>query len=226
MRMQQHAASAAPSSDGSAPMLDAVAGCARASRCCARSGCTDRSRIADLLAPVHAQARPVAAGASHRPRQPRGRLSGKVGGRDRADPRRRVGQSRPLCAPNSPISTGSATATRPADRPTSCSRPERRSNASRGCATTASRRWSSPPISPTGSCRRWWRPRTGSIRAVLYRRPNIGAVSDAVVQIRAGSMGTLVPTGLDAPVQARARAGARARMSPCWSTSITCRAST
>jgi KDO2-lipid IV(A) lauroyltransferase len=34
---------------------------------------------------------------------------------------------------------------------------------------------------------------------VLYRRPNIGAVSDAIIQIRKGSMGTLVPTGLDAP---------------------------
>jgi Kdo2-lipid IVA lauroyltransferase/acyltransferase len=36
---------------------------------------------------------------------------------------------------------------------------------------------------------------------VLYRRPNIGAFSDAVIRIRKGSMGTLVPTGLDAPVK-------------------------
>jgi len=36
---------------------------------------------------------------------------------------------------------------------------------------------------------------------VLYRRPNMGAVSDAVIRIRQGSMGTLVPTGLDAPVR-------------------------
>jgi Kdo2-lipid IVA lauroyltransferase/acyltransferase len=34
---------------------------------------------------------------------------------------------------------------------------------------------------------------------VLFRRPNIGAVSDAVLAIRAGTMGTLVPTSLDAP---------------------------
>jgi KDO2-lipid IV(A) lauroyltransferase len=34
---------------------------------------------------------------------------------------------------------------------------------------------------------------------VLYRRPNISAISDAIIQIRKGSMGTLVPTGLDAP---------------------------
>jgi len=36
---------------------------------------------------------------------------------------------------------------------------------------------------------------------VLYREPNIGAVSDAIIQIRKGSMGTLVPTGLDAPIK-------------------------
>ena len=36
---------------------------------------------------------------------------------------------------------------------------------------------------------------------VLYRRPNIGAVSDAIIQLRKGSMGTLVPTGLDAPLK-------------------------
>jgi Kdo2-lipid IVA lauroyltransferase/acyltransferase len=34
---------------------------------------------------------------------------------------------------------------------------------------------------------------------VLYRRPNIGAVSDAIIKLRKGSMGNLVPTGLDAP---------------------------
>jgi KDO2-lipid IV(A) lauroyltransferase len=36
---------------------------------------------------------------------------------------------------------------------------------------------------------------------VLYRRPNLGAVADAVIKIRAGSMGSLVPTGLDAPLK-------------------------
>src|SRR4029077_6754348 len=34
---------------------------------------------------------------------------------------------------------------------------------------------------------------------VLYRRPNIGAVSDAIIKLRKGIMGSLVPTGLDAP---------------------------
>jgi Kdo2-lipid IVA lauroyltransferase/acyltransferase len=36
---------------------------------------------------------------------------------------------------------------------------------------------------------------------VLYRRPNIGAISDAVIRLREGSMGNLVATGLDAPMQ-------------------------
>jgi KDO2-lipid IV(A) lauroyltransferase len=36
---------------------------------------------------------------------------------------------------------------------------------------------------------------------VLYRRPNIGAISDAIIQLRRGSMGNLVATGLDAPMQ-------------------------
>ncbi len=37
--------------------------------------------------------------------------------------------------------------------------------------------------------------------AVLYRRPNIRAISDAVVKMRAGCMGTLIPSGIDAPVR-------------------------
>jgi KDO2-lipid IV(A) lauroyltransferase len=37
--------------------------------------------------------------------------------------------------------------------------------------------------------------------AVLYRRPNIAAVSDAIVKLRANVMGRLIPTGLDAPVR-------------------------
>ncbi|MFL6798409.1 MAG: lipid A biosynthesis lauroyl acyltransferase [Xanthobacteraceae bacterium] len=36
---------------------------------------------------------------------------------------------------------------------------------------------------------------------VLYRRLNIGAASDAVIRLREGSMGTLVPASLDAPVK-------------------------
>src|SRR5262249_35574376 len=36
---------------------------------------------------------------------------------------------------------------------------------------------------------------------VLYRRPNIGAIADAVVAVRAGCMGNLIATGLDAPVR-------------------------
>ena len=43
--------------------------------------------------------------------------------------------------------------------------------------------------------------RHGLDTALLFRRPNIRAVSDAVLKVRAGSMGTLVATGLDAPVR-------------------------
>jgi Kdo2-lipid IVA lauroyltransferase/acyltransferase len=35
--------------------------------------------------------------------------------------------------------------------------------------------------------------------AVLFRRPNLSAVADAIVELRAGSMGTLVAGGPDAP---------------------------
>jgi KDO2-lipid IV(A) lauroyltransferase len=35
----------------------------------------------------------------------------------------------------------------------------------------------------------------------LYRRPNVGAIADAVIAIREGSMGTLVPTDMDAPIR-------------------------
>ena len=36
---------------------------------------------------------------------------------------------------------------------------------------------------------------------ILYRRPNIGAIADAVIAIRQNSMGTMVPTSLDAPIK-------------------------
>jgi len=36
---------------------------------------------------------------------------------------------------------------------------------------------------------------------LLYRRPNIGGIADAVIAMRAGCMGNLIPTGLDAPVR-------------------------
>jgi Kdo2-lipid IVA lauroyltransferase/acyltransferase len=41
----------------------------------------------------------------------------------------------------------------------------------------------------------------GADSAVLYRRPNITAISDAVIKLRAGVMGPMIPTGLDAPVR-------------------------
>ena len=41
----------------------------------------------------------------------------------------------------------------------------------------------------------------GADTAVLYRRPNIAAVSDAVIKMRAGVMGQMIPTNLSAPVR-------------------------
>jgi len=41
-----------------------------------------------------------------------------------------------------------------------------------------------------------------NVRAnLLYRRPNVSGVADAVIKMRAGCMGNLIPTGLDAPVR-------------------------
>ena len=41
----------------------------------------------------------------------------------------------------------------------------------------------------------------GNRSAVLYRRPNISAISDLVIKLREPLMGDLIPTGLDAPVK-------------------------
>jgi Kdo2-lipid IVA lauroyltransferase/acyltransferase len=41
----------------------------------------------------------------------------------------------------------------------------------------------------------------GANSAILYRRPNITAISDAVIKMRAGVMGQLIPTNLSAPVR-------------------------
>jgi KDO2-lipid IV(A) lauroyltransferase len=50
--------------------------------------------------------------------------------------------------------------------------------------------------------------RAGLESAVLYRAPNVRAVADAVLEIRKGCMGTLIPSGFDAPIRL---AGALAR---------------
>ena len=41
----------------------------------------------------------------------------------------------------------------------------------------------------------------GMDTTVLYRRPNVPAISDAVIAMRSGCMGTLIPTSMDAPVK-------------------------
>ena len=41
----------------------------------------------------------------------------------------------------------------------------------------------------------------GMDTTVLYRRPNVPAISDAVIEMRSSCMGTLIPTSMDAPVK-------------------------
>ena len=41
----------------------------------------------------------------------------------------------------------------------------------------------------------------GAQSAVLFRRPNIGAVADTIIKLREPLMGELIPTSLDAPVK-------------------------
>ena len=55
-------------------------------------------RMADFAGGIHAHARPAIEGASDRPRQPRERLSGKIGRRDRRNTAWRLGQSRARCS--------------------------------------------------------------------------------------------------------------------------------
>ena len=61
---------------------------------------------------------------------------------------------------------------------------------------------------------------TGMKSAVLFRRPNIKTVSDAIVKLRTPLMGELVPTTLDAPVKLARRLKLES-MSACWPISIT-----
>jgi KDO2-lipid IV(A) lauroyltransferase len=43
--------------------------------------------------------------------------------------------------------------------------------------------------------------RLGIDATVLYRPPSVRAIADAVIKIRAGCMGTLIPSGFDAPLR-------------------------
>ena len=121
---------------------------------------------------------------------------------DRDDPRRRMGEPRPR--------RRRVRASRPHDGARLRARRRRRRDlrpalvrslpmrsATRGKPTI----WSSRRISPTGKCRRSRPPHYNVKSNLLFRRPNIGAISDAVIAMRAGCMGNLIPTGLDAPVQ-------------------------
>ena len=71
----------------------------------------------------------------------------------------------------------------------------------------------------------WELPALGAVAhgldcAILFRRPNSESADRAIERIRAVKMGTLIPAGREAPLQARARPCRTASTSPCWSTSI------
>jgi hypothetical protein len=63
--------------------------------------------------------------------------------------------------------------------------------------------------------------------AVVYRRPNLGALADAIIPLRAGNMGELIPSDRAAPRRCGPRApSSAARTSACRSTSISPKGST
>ena len=65
----------------------------------------------------------------------------------------------------------------------------------------------------------------GANTAILYRRPNIRAISDLVVKLRTPLMGQLIPTSLDAPLRLGRLLHSPECTSACWLISITPRAS-
>ena len=77
----------------------------------ARSGCSIRNVMANVGGAADADGRPVAAGASHRPRQSRRGISGEIARRDRDRSCAASGTISAASAPSSPISTGCGTTT-------------------------------------------------------------------------------------------------------------------
>ena len=176
--------------------------------------------------PADATCRPLAAGASHRPRQPRCRVPGKIAGRDREDPARRHGTISAASPPSSPISTGwgarprAARAGRHRSSTNGRIRPVH-GDARRRQAGAVLRR----PSRQLGIARAGGRVATSSTARCSTGRPTSAPSADAIVEIRAGCMGTLIPSGFDAPIRLARGLGARRAMSACWSISTTCAAS-
>ena len=102
-------------------------------------------------------------------------------------------------APSSPTSTGCGTTIPRTARPAASWIPTRPRRLRFGCATTASRRSSSPRIWRTGSSPRSARTPTASTPPCSIAGPNVAAISDAVIGMREGCMGTLIPTSTGAP---------------------------
>ena len=140
---------------------------------------TDRKRMADFAGARHAHGRPVAQGAPDRPRQPRRRVPGKI---RRPRSKRSCAASGTISAvsrPSSPISTACDLEPDPEAEGDIIYTPE-----------TSERfqqlaRDGKPALIFAAHLANWELPALVAARyrldtTVLYRRPNIGAVSDAV----------------------------------------------
>ena len=75
--------------------MNAIIGCVAVRRCSRQSGCSIPTQLSRVTGAVMRRLGPWLPEHRHRPRQPQRRIPGKVAGRNRGHPARRVGQSRP-----------------------------------------------------------------------------------------------------------------------------------
>ena len=148
-----------------------------------------------------ADRRAVAAGASRRPRQSRRGISGEVARRDRDDPARRLGQPRPRRRRVRPYRP--AVGLRPRARP----RPHHSIPTRPRQIALRLRDDGKPALVFAAHLANWELAAVGrarlrhAIRPCCTAGPTSPAMSDAVIEMRAGCMGTLIPTSMDAPVK-------------------------
>ena len=156
--------------------------------------------MANFARRLHAAARPVAAGAPRRPRQSAAAFPEKSPPRSSRSCAA-SGTISAASAPSSRISTGCGTTT--ASTAAAASSPRTRASRS----SMRLRDDGKPALIFAAHLANW--ELRGGRRAQLRPRhrgavsagPTSRAISDAIIEMRAGCMGTLVPTGLQAPVR-------------------------
>ena len=163
--------------------------------------------------------------ASHRPRQSRRRLSGKIRRGDRDDSCAASGTISAASPPSSPISTdlrdGDPVHRRASSttRPATVERFKRLRDDGKPALIFAAHlaNWELPAVVAAAD---------GLDTVVLYRRPNMRLGRRRRHRhSRRAAWARWSPTGLDAPIRARPRAARRADTSACWSISTTAAAS-